>query len=239
MAAQDYASLLLSYGLAGLWMLNDDPGSLIVRDTSGNGNDAAVHGGVILGQSGPFPASRSPAALFDGTTGYITTPYAADPSLTDFSVEAWINPLSVAVQNDIVAQENGSGTGRNALFLAPGGEVQTNVGGIVLASGVNAVVMAWTHAVMTCQQSSGMVILYVNGLAAASATRTPNSATGIWEIGTGKAPPKFPFNGRIAGVAFHQSLLSAAQIAALYAAALLNPVCRPPWDPLDDGLCLG
>lgn len=115
------------------WKLNDPIGSQTVRDFSGNGYTGNVFGGVTFGQTGPITGTPGDtAALFDGSTGYVSTTYQptfssitilvwvrADPSLFSLNTRvlaaggAGVSGFDFYVQNGVYLYIESGGTGYN------------------------------------------------------------------------------------------------------------------------------
>ena len=99
--ALPYPGLIALAKPVAFWPLSDRAGRTAVDQTGVNNGTYA--GGVTLGGAGPI--SGQPAARFDGRTGHVTVPDS--PSLhtgDSFSLEAWIKPARLGIQNGIVAK---------------------------------------------------------------------------------------------------------------------------------------
>lgn len=68
-----YDQIIINDKPSGFWALNDAVGSSTAVDSSGNGHNCTVHGTVTFGQTGGTTDGET-AALFDGSTGYLTCP---------------------------------------------------------------------------------------------------------------------------------------------------------------------
>jgi len=69
-----------------MWLFDDEAEGAFAKDSSGNGHDAELMGGVEWVQQGKF----GKAMEFNGTDGYLTAGVIAHPSAT-FSVSVWLN----------------------------------------------------------------------------------------------------------------------------------------------------
>ena len=73
-------------GLVGLWHFDDN-----ALDSSGNGNDGTVYGGV-----GYVAGMFDNALSFDGTDDYVEVAHADSLDMTSaYTVEAWVNVTDV------------------------------------------------------------------------------------------------------------------------------------------------
>jgi hypothetical protein len=86
----NYSATVLADRPVGYWRLGDPVGAVTALDSSGNGRTGTVLGGVTFGQAGAVDGNT--AALFDGTTGYITS---TAPIPANCTIEAWVNPSTV------------------------------------------------------------------------------------------------------------------------------------------------
>jgi hypothetical protein len=75
-------------GGGGVWQLDETSGS-VVSDSSGNGNDGTVHGGVVLG----VPGHTGTAFDFHASGSWVEVPSSdsLNPGTADFTVSAWVN----------------------------------------------------------------------------------------------------------------------------------------------------
>ncbi len=129
------------------------------------------------------------AALFNGATS-ITIPASTTTDITgSFTVEAWINPTTTALQN-IMAK----GTTRYDFRIsssAPGGRIAIRTNGSTrLTARVSSGVIpnTWTHVAATYDVTSGTFSLFINGVLDTSnvvAGAAPTSAVETVSIGTG------------------------------------------------------
>jgi hypothetical protein len=72
----------------GIWQLDETSGSS-VSDSSGNGNDGTVHGGVVMG----VPGHTGTAFDFHASGSWVEVPSSdsLNPGTADFTVSAWVN----------------------------------------------------------------------------------------------------------------------------------------------------
>lgn len=102
--------------LRGYWAFNEGSGST-AGDSSGNGNNGAIHGASWVSGS----PDGSTALSFDGSGDYVTVPASASLAITgELTVEAWINPSGPGGTQRIVSKD-GAGSADNHFYLALSG----------------------------------------------------------------------------------------------------------------------
>ena len=222
-AAASYATQVLQDGASAYWRLNEASG-LVAADQVG-GAPGTISGGVTLGQPGAL-ADGATAMAFDGTTGKIVT--AASLTLpVAFTVEAWITVTAaqLTVSFPTICSTRVAGESSSIFF---GGN---DVSGKLIALTVGGVLFGtrplgdgqWHHCVLVV--SAGVATIYVDGLA---------DATGAWPrattlpatpvaIGYDVKTPGLWWRGALDEVAIYPVALTAAQVAAHYAARTLPP----------------
>lgn len=189
--AATYDALLSGYKPTAWWKLADSIGATTARDSSGKGHPGTVHGTVTFGQTGPILGNPTEkAALFDGSTGYVTTTFG--PTGTAFSVVAWIKVPSLPGRNcAIVASGNPSSTQNNfdltlnssnvPLFFVGNGTTHIRV---AAASAITAGV--WHELVGTL--GSGQGRLYLDGSLVGGPTALAGSLTSTHNVWIGNNP---------------------------------------------------
>ena len=142
--------------LAGLWLLDDGAGKIVV-DTSGNGHDGELVGDL------KWAVGRFGQALeFDGDDGMVNTPYISDDQNNAFTISAWIKPsIDIAKQIVVAGRSNGG----PQLNLNASGKAMTgfkmNNGQFAHASGTTTFPKGeWTHLAGTYDGS--VIKVYVN-----------------------------------------------------------------------------
>ena len=206
------------------WRL-DEPGGTTAYDRSGFADAGSVVGGVTLGSAAGGPSNDTDtAATFDGATGYINFP--DNPTVFNtpvVSVEAWIKATTWVPAATIVNRRT---TGNVGGWII---EPANNLGQINFYVYVGG---AWRAATSSAQQAGvwhdvvgtydgATVRIYVDGLLSNSASYSGTinyPASPLILIGKNSVTATY-FNGSIDEVAVYGLPLSAARIAAHYAAA--------------------
>lgn len=216
--AGSYSALVVADGAWNYWKLDEKTGTVAV-DAIG-GKDGTISGGVALGQTSPL----SPAMLFDGVTGKITTPSIALPLTC--SIEAWIkttgstSTLGTTGQQNFFSNRYNNATDGFFIGCYPGGAlyVYANAGTPAAVTGGPSLYDGlWHHVVIT---TNGSVTRgYIDGRLVFTAAQTRTvSAAGTGEIGTDTTvyninPAQYPpWNGLIDEVAIYPVVLSSGQI---------------------------
>ena len=239
-----FASLVMANNPLGFWRLNEGPddgngdNGVIALDYAG-GNDGMYSNAILANATsyspGTDPAETSPlfssfASPDSDVFGIQGIDFSNSPSAT-FSVEAWVNGVATQTGGAGIVAKGYNGGEQFALDVSGNKYrfVVRNAAGTV--SSVTAGTGPdnnWHFVVGVCDETNGMVSLYVDGLlAAASASIAPGS--GIFPCATpitigargssATANNDLQFKGYVDDVAVFKSALSAGQIASLYAAA--------------------
>lgn len=221
---RSYDEVILADRPVGYWRLDETSGT-IAHDSSGNGNNGTITGGVTLGVQGPL-ASTDTAMAFDGSTGYISVPASPyiSPSSNALSVEAWIK---TTISGIIANQEN-------AFEIAViGGQFQmalmtTNMNGAVPSAwfwfGPTTLVNDGVYHLLSAAYDGSDVRLYIDGQLSYTETnytgpvQKVTTPLGIACRGLGVSGPNSYFPGSLDEVAIYGYALTAAQVAAHYAA---------------------
>ncbi len=215
-----YDALVRSLNPSAWWKLADAVGSLTALDSSGNGYNGTVSGGVTFGQPGAISGTPSDtAALFDGSTGDIL-----DSSLLMSGASASMTVFFKTAGNAAAQFIATAGAGASA---STGGLVFTmNANGtIAFAAGINLPTVFttplayndghWHMAAITCN-SAGLTECYIDGVLLGSGTVPPITSMTGFNLGSWLG---VYYAGEISQSAVFPTALTAAQILALYNAA--------------------
>ncbi len=217
----------------GYWRLGEPAGTIVVTDSSGNGNAGTSGGaGLTLGQAGALATDSATSASFNGSsTAYVSVPYAAvyNPSGA-FTLEAWVKVTGG--QNTwraLVSTACTTCTGYTGFELYAradntwGAYVANGSSGWGYVVGPAVVLNQWTHLVET--YTGNTLSLYVNGSLIGTATSvyvaTTSSSVPLY-IGTditASGARSYFLTGSVQEVAVYPTALSRARILARFNAA--------------------
>ena len=225
-------------GLSGRWLLNETAGTT-AADASGLGHPGTATAVTWSGDNGG-------SAAFNGSTSQIATGVPVMNTAGNFTVSAWVY-LTSNTANNIVLSQNGSQqsgfdlryqkSSNRWVFGRWNADIANAPTFITASSGTLVPALnTWTQLAASYTASTGLMTLYVNGVAmtATGTDTTPINAGGAFLIGHGEfngAATSF-FNGSISDVQTYNTVLTAAQIASIYtrsqsggsAAALAGPL---------------
>lgn len=212
-----YDALVASLNPSAWWKLADAVGSTSVVDSSGNGYTGTVNGTVTFGQTGPITGTPSDtAALFNGTTGYVTTTF--NPVFTTFSVTAWYKTTNNSIVQSILDDGTAASSVGFALEVRSGilaGRVGVNYNPL---AGADTADGNWHLATMTYDGST--VRNYTDGVLIYSYAFSGSvQGSAGYYIGSAFFVGSYEFDGSLSQIAIMTEVLTAAQILALYNAA--------------------
>ncbi len=177
------------------WQMNGtslEQANATAYDSGAGPYDNMTLGGTATWVTDSPPTGTSSGALnLDGSTGYAATSGQVIDTTGSFSVSAWVKLTSTPTHDVAVITQ--SATTDSAFYLDyevstgdwdfkfPTADVTNPV--LVNVSGPAAVVGAWTHLTGVYDASTNTATLYVNGVAAGSATVTPIPSSGPLEVG--------------------------------------------------------
>jgi Concanavalin A-like lectin/glucanases superfamily len=88
------AAIIATQGLVSFWRLNETHGTGALDST--DGNEGSYRNGVSLGVvSQVYTDTDNFAAQFDGSSGFVQVPFAANINPPQFTVEAVVNPSAI------------------------------------------------------------------------------------------------------------------------------------------------
>ncbi len=215
----------------------DDSGTAAL-DSSGQGHTGTYHGGVIQGQPGAILTDSDKSVTVDGNTGYIDSGF--DPFSPSTTIEAWIQPSRLtsgvisSSGQELIAGISGSiqiTFGMKPGFIRVWLWSNDSTGYRFLDSPTPIPLSAWSYVVLTWDDLSKQLSIYVNGALSAttslpgviSAEQCPefcDGSTSTFTIGSfGPSLGGEWFQGGIDEVAYYNRALSAGQVFAHYQAA--------------------
>jgi Concanavalin A-like lectin/glucanases superfamily len=236
-----YQATVLGDSPSFFWPLNDSTST--AADASPNGFNGTYESGTTQGVSGPFTGTT--ATGFDGNSGLVTAQHAVSGPQT-FSVEGWFKTST----NDggKLIGFGGQATGMSSSYDRH--IYMMNDGQLVFGVWNNATETIetpdvyndgqWHYVVATydATQSGANMALYVDGqLVGTGSSSSAQVYSGFWRVGGDNLngwnldpwgsdsqgttqPAGYYFNGTMANVAVYPTALSAAQVAAHWAAGL-------------------
>ncbi len=237
-----YQQTVLADNPSFLWPLNDTSGSA-ANDASPHGLAGIYEPGTTQGLPGPITGAPDTATGFDGKAGLVTSANQVTNPQT-FSVEAWFK-TSTNTGGKLVgfgnAQTGMSSSYDRQVYMMNDGQLVFGVysGGVQTIETPNVFNDGQWHHVVATLGPAGMA-LYVDGqLTGTKSVTSAQGYDGYWRVGGDNLngwnldpwgsnsqgttePNSFYFQGSVADVAVFPNALSAAQIAAHYAANALS-----------------
>lgn len=228
-----YNAVVEALSPALFWPLDESSGSVAI-DASGNGRNGTYNAPVTLGAAGLLTDGETAISVDDATGAggvSITADVGAGPT---GSIEMWMKPSQISgnIQNGLAALNVASSNGLAFVTNTDGTIFFSDiVGGIFTNTIISAVIAAGqtVHLVLTFDGTT--LTAYVNGVSIGSIPAGP--IPGAWDAFalSGNA-----FAGEMHGafekIAVYPTALSAAQVAANYAAgtrsSVVTTVVSPP-----------
>jgi hypothetical protein len=242
--ALSYTQTVLADNPSFLWPLNESSGTT-AADASPNGFNGIYESGTTQGAPGPITGSSDTATSFDGQSGLVTSANQVTGPQA-FSVEGWFKTTTNTGGMLIGFGNTQTGMASNYdrhIYMMNDGQLAFGV----YTGQIDAIVSPrvyndgqWHYVVATLDPTAGMS-LYVDGqLVGTNPTTSAQVYNGYWRVGGDNLnggwsldpwggnsqgttePNSFYFNGTIGDVAVYPVALSAAQVAAHYAANALS-----------------
>lgn len=231
---QRYTSAVVADSPWALYLLDEASGADAL-DSTGNNRTGTYTGVASYREAGALPNNPGYATRYAAANGRMVTGGTALSDPVTFSVELWFKTTSTA-GGKLIGFENSRNLtstkfDREAVLRTDGkvtylGAASTSK---VLTSPTALNDGKWHHLVITSVSSTGSnetASMYVDGALAATGTtmKAATVYTGWWRIGYGVIPAgtSFPATGNLTGyvdnVAIYTTQLSAARVAAHYAA---------------------
>jgi hypothetical protein len=209
------------------WQLNEKAGSASSTDSSGNGNTGTYLNAPKLGVTGPFSGATS--VKFSGSNHAemaFKPAKTSNPVTGNFSVEAWVQASGNASDpaRTIVSSRTPTGEYSFDFSLVPSQlHVDVGNGNFWLTNSYvnyNWSIGSWYDMVVTV--SGGTVTYYVDGNQVGTATFSGTPLffdhKHFFQIGDSTRYTTGEFDGDIAQVSIYSQALTAAQVAAHWAA---------------------
>ena len=256
-SGSDYQNAVLDSGPHSYWRLDETSGTTAASSVLVNeGTDNATYSGVTLGQPGPLAGSSATSAGFNGSSSYVQLPTNLVSGASYQSVSLWFKTTSTAgevlfsYQSSTLSAGTTPGGYTPSLYVGTDGKLNGEFwyGTTKPITSSGSVADGNWHLV-TLSAAGNTQSLYLDGRLVGTASGTV-SATGLDNdyVGAGFIGGGWPdephqgqngntgyasyFNGNISDATFWDRPLTAASVAAMYAAgtqqaSLLNKVTRP------------
>nr|NCR56027.1 hypothetical protein [Microcystis aeruginosa L211-07] len=165
--------------------------------------------------------SNDYSLLFDGTDDYVSIPHSSNLSLTNFTIETWVNPSQIKGDwQPLITKEDSSGYQRNyGLFIEPNGVrvlfsfTDTNGVNRYSFSQNSLIINKWNHIAMTYDGSK--FNFYLNGVLDTSINLVSTVYQNTEPVKIGKEVNVFnPFSGKIDEVRIWNKARTQAEIQA-------------------------
>lgn len=167
-----------------------------------------VDGTTYTITSGTYDSANGGSIVFNGSSTFVNigTPLANG---TNYTIEAWVLASSTSSSHNIVSSSNN-------VFWVSSGVLYGGIGGnYSQVSSSSFPTSAWKHVVLTFNDSTNTMTLYVNGSQVNQNTNVTQTYVGeTLRIGShvsGATPTSF-WNGRIAQVRIYNTELTAANV---------------------------
>jgi len=220
-ATPNYYATVLRDNPIRLYKLNETSGTS-VTDYGSQAQNGTLHGTVTLNQASMIPSNAADGSmLFDGTTGYMQAATTGLPTGAQvWSMEGWITMPTVPATGIHIMAEWGTNTSNEAAAIGIfTGVIRLNTYSANNILGPTAVNGTTYYIVGTYDGTN--LRLYVNGaLQGSPLAATPAIALTYCYIGTEDNAADDFFSGKIQGVAFYNTVLSATQVSTHYNAGI-------------------
>lgn len=194
------------------WYRLQEGAGAVAADSSGNGTSATYSAsGITYAQAGPLAEAGAMAVTLDGVTGKLVVPPYASFSAA-WSIEVWI--LKTGTPPGTIIGQGRPGFFTLLLQLDAGGHLTDTIttSSAALNDGV------WHHIVSTWN-GAGTGALYLDGALVGSNTGIFGTNLGTDQMWVGGSPASGQlWSGTVAEPTFYAAALSAARVAAHYAA---------------------
>jgi hypothetical protein len=230
-AGANYSSVILSDTPIGYWRLGESSTTPIAADSSPSAtpNNGFYTRGVTSGVAGAIVGDPDTAASFDGMSAFVVIPNTTNGTFdlrNSFTLEAWVinnGQSGVGQAGRIFSNRAVGGYGLGILHVGSPDRVRFTTFGVMDYDSSLTVVPEdgnW-HYVALVFDSSNTANFYLDGQLTDSITgpNPANSSPADLDIGRNPGTTQEYFSGSIDEAAVYNYELTAAQIAAHYAAA--------------------
>jgi hypothetical protein len=239
--SQSYPQAVLAGSPSFFWRLDQTSGST-AADSSPHGFTGIYEPGTTQGVPGPITGDAATATEFDGHTGLVTSTAKVTGPAT-FSIELWFKSTTNTGGKLIGLGSSQTGMSSNydrQIYLMNDGQLVFGAGSTKTIETPNVYNDGQWHYVVATMSPTARMLLYVDGqLVGTNSNGSAKSFSGFWRVGgdnlkgwsldlsrpnsqTPTEPNSYFFAGTIGDVAVYPAVLSAAQVAAHYAANALS-----------------
>jgi hypothetical protein len=225
--AATYATTILADSPVSYWRLGEQSG-VTAADSGAGANAGAYIGGYTLGVTGAIVSDTDTAVRFNGTTGYVSAPDAANLDITgDMTIEVWAKPgqLTGASQTLVQKGANSSSSSNWQYRISVTGANRWRASVYVGSASYDITdtldtlsVARWDYLALV--RSGPYLVLYVNGrnVGGVLISGATNVTTGALAFGRAGSLSNYYFNGSLDEVAIYNTGLSITQVQNHYAA---------------------
>ena len=194
-----------------------------LADATGNVTDLTNNNAVTFVSSAPTPiaAVTNSAKFVAASSQYLSHANATGINVAgiDFSIQVWVYPTGTG---QISSKTTGGFGSREYDLIRPfvtgtndPCRAEINNGGNITSGSVTT--SAWHHLVLTYNNSTNAMILYIDGSSAATGTSSSDAAgTSQLNIGAGPAPSNYWSGNMALYGTWRNRILSASDVTALY-----------------------
>ena len=198
--------------------------SVATYQLDGNANDLTTnYNGTWSGTEAYTTGQFGQAAVFDGSSSYISLTQPVNLSTDDFTYSFWINPATNTGYGAPLAQYGGINATRNFYSYRMGSTEKITFGLVSTGGAFNQIISTgttplnqWTHVALVRDSSTQKI--YLNGQLSGSLSNTTTTSTSSepFLIGSTNENVAEFFNGSIDQVRIFNTALSADNVATLY-----------------------
>jgi Concanavalin A-like lectin/glucanases superfamily len=224
LVGRSYQDTVLDTGPVSYWRLGEAAGTS-AADSKGT-NTGTYTNGPVLAQPGALAGDSDTAVSFDGVNDNVAKSYTASLNPTQFTVEAWADPVGGAGYYGAVAAswyDDGVAPRGSGIWTSSSDQWEIWMGdgaNYYVLTGPSIIPNAWTHLAYTFDGTT--LRMYVNGSLAASraAAHSPNASMafgiGAAQYPGGGAHWQDFYHGQIDDVAVYNRALSATDVQLHY-----------------------
>jgi len=220
-----FSGIIAAHAPVSYWRLNEASGTTAV-DTMGERN-GTYRNGVTLSQRTGLGCST--VAWFDGVNGYVEVSHRSKYELNQGSIAFWMRPEKVTTRSGVISKAAaGFGSGGHLEIFIDASRLRARIASDSAWYTVRSATLEpnrWYHVVLTFGND---MFLYIDGALADSTdfdsgidkNKEP-LAIGVSTVDSSSGSTsgwRFPFRGTIAEAALFNQILTATDIADLYAA---------------------